>query len=241
MTLPESLGEGPILKEVERICASPQFVKSKQLRALLRFLVERALQGRENELKEYNIGLDVFGRGGSFDPAADNIVRVEARRLRVKLDEYYEHFGWLDLVRIGIPKGAYVPQFSLAAKQVANPHRRMVSSFRIKELLAETPDGLLFRALDADINLEVTLWLSGEIENPAVRRSVMAAGRQAAGLVRAHILPIREIGEFSERVFMVFPPVSGTLLSAHIENGLLPLEQALPIMISLSKTVEDLH
>ncbi len=58
------------------------------LRRLLRFLVERTLEGRSHEVKEYAVGVDVFDRGADFDPRTDTIVRAEARRLRAKLAEY---------------------------------------------------------------------------------------------------------------------------------------------------------
>ncbi len=44
----------------------------------LRLAVERTLEGKADELKEYVIGLEVFDRGASYDPRVDPIVRVEA-------------------------------------------------------------------------------------------------------------------------------------------------------------------
>lgn len=79
---------------------------------LLRFLVERTLDGRADEIKEYVLGVEVFDRGGGYDPRLDSIVRVEVRRLRSKLDEYYLADGAADPVRIRIPRGSYVPEFA---------------------------------------------------------------------------------------------------------------------------------
>ena len=59
----------------------------------LRFAVEQSLQGRADQLKESVIGMEVFDRTSSFDPRTDTIVRVEARRLRSKLKDYYESEG----------------------------------------------------------------------------------------------------------------------------------------------------
>ena len=67
------------------------------------------LAGRGESLKGYAIALAVFGRGASFDPQADPVVRLEARRLRRDLDSYYMEAGQYDPVRISIPKGSYVP------------------------------------------------------------------------------------------------------------------------------------
>ena len=63
------------------------------------------------DLKEYRLGLAVFDRPESFDPGADPIVRVEARRVRTKLAKYYESEGRHDDVVIELPKGGYVPTF----------------------------------------------------------------------------------------------------------------------------------
>jgi Tol biopolymer transport system component len=79
----------------------------------LRFTVEQTIQGQPNSLKESVLGMEVFDRTASFDPRTDTIVRVEARRLRSKLKEYYEGDGRGDPIRIDFPKGSYVPTFLL--------------------------------------------------------------------------------------------------------------------------------
>lgn len=100
-----------IRAQLERIAASPQFAGSARLARFLRFVVERSLAGEGARLKEYVIGTEVFDRGGDYDPRIDSIVRVEAGRLRTKLEEYYRNGGRDDVVRIGLLKGSYVPQF----------------------------------------------------------------------------------------------------------------------------------
>lgn len=97
--------------ELERIIESDVFVGSERMRRLLRFIVERTLDGRGDEIKEYVLGTEVFDRGTSYDPRLDSIVRVEARRLRAKLDEYYAGPGASDPVRIRLRPGSYVPLF----------------------------------------------------------------------------------------------------------------------------------
>lgn len=98
-----------IRKQLDRIVASRAFASAERLRRFLRFVVEESLAGRDHELKEYTIGRHVCGRPESFDPKADPIVRVDANRLRTRLDAYYAAEGSLDSVRIQLPKGAYVP------------------------------------------------------------------------------------------------------------------------------------
>jgi hypothetical protein len=82
-----------VMAQLGRILDSETFSKALVLRHFLQFLVERTLQGRSDEIKEYALGVDVFDRGSDFDPRTDTIVRVQARRLRAKLDEYYEGSG----------------------------------------------------------------------------------------------------------------------------------------------------
>jgi len=106
---------------LERILASAKFSRGR-LGEFLRFVVEETLAGRGENLKESVIGVEVFQRGADFDPRIDPIVRVEARRLRQRLEEYYRDEGAGDAVRITLPKGGYVPVFESAAP-VAAPAR----------------------------------------------------------------------------------------------------------------------
>lgn len=98
-----------VLQHLDKILASSTFVRSKRLGRFLRFTVEQCLQGRQNALKEYLVGVEVFNKMESFDPRIDSIVRVEARRLRSKLERYYQTEGREDPVVIQFRKGSYVP------------------------------------------------------------------------------------------------------------------------------------
>src|SRR5215831_7690477 len=82
-----------IRAQLARMLASRSFANAPSLRRFLEYVVERTIDGRGEDLKEYSIGVDVFDRGDSFDPKTDTIVRVQARRLRSKLREYYESEG----------------------------------------------------------------------------------------------------------------------------------------------------
>jgi TolB-like protein/Flp pilus assembly protein TadD len=102
--------------EVARVVASPGFVSAGRLAPFLTFLVERALAGEP--AKESVVGVEVFGRPPDYDPRLDPIVRVEARRLRSRLAEYYAGPGSTDPVVIELPKGAYVPVFRTRSESV---------------------------------------------------------------------------------------------------------------------------
>jgi TolB-like protein len=111
-----------IRAQVDRIAASAMFANADRMTGFLRFVVERALAGKSDELKEYVVGVAVFGRSEDYDPRLDSIVRVEARRLRTKLDEYYAGAGRDDAVVIGIPRGSYVPAFERRQGPAAASH-----------------------------------------------------------------------------------------------------------------------
>lgn len=106
---------------VERVADSPLFQNPSRLRDLFVHICDCSLQGRNEELREQRIGEAVFGRGKAFRPSDDSIVRVEARMLRKRLEEYFATEGKDEPVVISIPKGAYValfePRPSLSAAQ----------------------------------------------------------------------------------------------------------------------------
>jgi Tol biopolymer transport system component len=95
--------------QFERIVASPVFSASSRSVQFLRFCVEQSLKGNYDQIKETTLAVEVFGRSPDYDPKADPIVRVHAKRLRDRLDSYYAAEGASDLIRIYIPKGSYVP------------------------------------------------------------------------------------------------------------------------------------
>jgi TolB-like protein/Flp pilus assembly protein TadD len=101
----------PVREQLERILASPAFQQSDRLKRFLRFIVLEAMEGHGDQLKEYVIGVQVFGKEESFDPRTDPIVRVQARRLRAKLVHHYREEGRADELIIDLPKGGYAPVF----------------------------------------------------------------------------------------------------------------------------------
>lgn len=100
-----------IRDHLERILVSNVFAHAPVLTRLLRYLVDQTTSGNASRLKEYVLGVEVFGRTPSFDPGADTIVRVQVRRLRSKLEEYYAGPGEADRLRVVIPKGQYAVRF----------------------------------------------------------------------------------------------------------------------------------
>lgn len=100
-----------VLVELEKVLSSPLFEGSERSAKLLRFVVEQALGGHADRLKEYTLGTEALGRGQSFDPRIDPIVRSEVSRLRARLEKYYLGEGQSDPIVIVLPKGSYAPRF----------------------------------------------------------------------------------------------------------------------------------
>lgn len=99
------------LAALERILRSNTFSASESIRQILRYVVEQSVSDRNQEVKEYTIATEALGRPQDFDPKADNIVRAQMRRLRQKLDDYYQLEGATDPLRVVIPRGHYHVEF----------------------------------------------------------------------------------------------------------------------------------
>jgi hypothetical protein len=97
--------------ELEAVLSSEAFARSPIVAQMLKYICERHFSGQSHEIKEYNIAVDAFGRQPNFDQTRDSIVRVEAHRLRKRLQEYYQQQGASHQIQIILPPGNYVPQF----------------------------------------------------------------------------------------------------------------------------------
>ena len=106
--------------QLDRILASPGFASADRASRFLRYVVERTIAGEGDQLKEYVIGRAVFDRGDDYDPRIDSIVRVEAGRLRSKIDEYYSGPGRADDILIQLRRGSYAPAFETRGSEVAS-------------------------------------------------------------------------------------------------------------------------
>ena len=94
-------------EQIDRLLASNTFHASDVLRRLLRFLADKTFSGEADELKEYSIGLDALGKPPTYDPRQDATVRLQASRLRQKLDDYYRNEGRNDSLVVELPKGRF--------------------------------------------------------------------------------------------------------------------------------------
>jgi TolB-like protein/Tfp pilus assembly protein PilF len=186
----ESSGNGKcpspdsVRTELDRILASASFRGSPPLRRFLRYTVEHSLHGEADQLKEYRLGLEVFGRRSSYEPQKDPIVRLEARRLRAKLLEYYEDEGRHDPVRINVPKGGYAATFA------ANGHAELTVSLPAPQvpLPIESVPSLSRKAKVATAAICTVMLLLGWALTR--RQARMATGSQAISMA---VLPFQNL------------------------------------------------
>ena len=135
-----------VLKELDSLLASHHFKGSKRYPALLKYVVDAALEGRSGDLKERTLGVEVFGRDPNYDTNADTVVRFSASEVRKRIAQYYHETGSGSPMQIELPLGSYVPEFvprpaapsvnresavSTPAGSVAQSQRRRPLSIRI--------------------------------------------------------------------------------------------------------------
>jgi hypothetical protein len=115
--------ESEAREQVERILSSPLFASSAIQRRVLRYLAEKSLSGDADQVKEYTIGIDVFGKQPlQYDPREDSIVRHQVGRVRQKLVEYYHTGGAADPVTVALAKGSFRVAFE---PRIESPPQRV--------------------------------------------------------------------------------------------------------------------
>jgi len=116
-----------VTKQLHRILASKTFRQADRIKRFLDFIVKETVAGRADKLKEFSVGVEVFGRDSNFDPRFDPIVRVQARRLRSQLEKYYAEEATPDEMILEVPKGRYAVIFKVAKVNKVAPPRKSVA------------------------------------------------------------------------------------------------------------------
>lgn len=145
---PPHISATAVREELQRVLSSPEFRSSKRSQDFLKYVVEHALNGHGDSLKERTIGIEVFGRSSDYDPGEDATVRVKAGEVRKRLGLYYAEQGARDPVRIELPLGTYMPEFRLA--EVAEPGPASETApppARLKARVARSPRLVALAAL----------------------------------------------------------------------------------------------
>jgi hypothetical protein len=108
----EAIDSADVCQTLEKVLSSKYFVHAHKKRQFLSVVCDFYLKGRANELNEYVLAYDVFGRDNTYNPSADPIVRVVAHEIRKKLESYYQNEGAGDEIRMELPAGSYQPVFN---------------------------------------------------------------------------------------------------------------------------------
>ena len=187
------------LEQLERVLQSHTLSGSESLKGLLQYVVLKAMGDQATHLKEYTIATEVFGRSGDFDARTDSVVRVQAKRLRAKLQEYYETEGKSDKVLIEIPKGHYSVTFSSArhphagdlvphtkpeasqAAAISSPHIDRAKTWKIALILAVVVLAIAVVVLtisnrDLRRQTEESISIKGEVDAGAVWKPFLSIG-----------------------------------------------------------------
>ncbi|MBF9014963.1 MULTISPECIES: hypothetical protein [unclassified Oceanispirochaeta] len=102
-----------ISRELNKVLTHSLFKGARRSCSFLRYVCEKTLAGESNQIKEFSIAVDAFGLEMTFDQQIDPRIRVEAKRLRDRLRQYYDGPGCKDPVMIHMEKGSYIPCFLL--------------------------------------------------------------------------------------------------------------------------------
>lgn len=201
-------GPDAIRQQLERILASPQFATAPSMGKMLHFVVGHALDGTADRLKEYTLGVEVFGRGSDFDPRQDTIVRVQGRRLRDRLDDYYREQGPADQVGIGLPKGHYVPAFHWRELPPALPSVPVASGNSDDPVIPDPPQtqpakprprlmlALVLVAV-ASLAFAATIWLRKDAATPPPPDNATTAERPSLA-----VLPFADLSQARDQEYL---------------------------------------
>ncbi len=184
--LTSDLPSDPRWELTQRVADSTVFRNCPKLRAFLLYVCENALLGRPENVREQLIGSKVFGRTPDYNISEDNIVRVEARELRKRLEAYFVGEGKNEPAVIEIPKGGYVAVFR------ARPSPRSSSNDAAAAAPPAARPGWLPSAFWIAVVLLVcvSVWLGVILRQTSSRERELLSGRAA--------LPAADESRYSE-------------------------------------------
>jgi hypothetical protein len=229
-----------VLGELGSILSSYHFRGSKRYPALLRYVVDAALDDRLDDLKERTLGVEVFGRSPGYDTNADPVVRVSAGEVRKRIAQYYHENGRHSRVEIELPLGSYAPEFLLRAPAPAATHRSP-EPMRVAPTQALRPRGGVLRR--AILSLIVVAAIVGGIL-AYLHHSAQVTGEAAAvdfwnPLINAPRPVLIVLGTTHPRDMQ--PPTEETTFRDHITNPYHHVSVSIAMaLVHLSEVLETL-
>ncbi len=156
------LDSDAVVGALDRVVSSKAFAGADRLKEFLRYIVQESIAGRGDKIRGKNIAQDVYGRKSQKDISTANVVRVDAGRLRRRLEVYYSDEGAKDPLRIQVAKGGYTPQFEVAQSQ--ENETKPKKSYVRRYFIGAGAFGLLAIAA-------ITLWISVNDPNKVPKNS----------------------------------------------------------------------
>ncbi|MDP1659631.1 MAG: hypothetical protein Q8L73_09820 [Methylotenera sp.] len=179
-----------------KILSSPMFAKAERQQRFLSYIMAETLEGRAEKLKGYTIGVEVFDRESSFDPAIDAIVRVEAARLRSKLREYYDGEGCADPVRFELPKGNYAVHIEW--REVASTQDHSTNATSHPQLIKDKPSLAILPFVNMSSDPEQEYFADGITDSLIMEVSRLSGlfviSRQSSFIYKSKVKRAEEIG-----------------------------------------------
>jgi hypothetical protein len=107
-------------QHLKEVIDGPAFKASQRSGQFLKYIVDQAIAGHFESLKERVIGIELFSRSPTYDTGEDAIVRVTASEVRKRLLQHYGKDGANSEFRISLPLGAYIPEIARKTRSSAN-------------------------------------------------------------------------------------------------------------------------
>jgi hypothetical protein len=148
-------------EEVQRVLHSVQFRRAPKLQRFLSLICEYHFTNRSQDISEFLIATEAFGKGATFDPSQDSLVRVQAREARRRLREYYQDEGKHSRLILDIPIGSYAPVFTQAH---GAPQPRRLNSPRIAWVMLSVT-ALVCAALLFSADRQRRIWVAAAVSS----------------------------------------------------------------------------
>jgi hypothetical protein len=127
-------------QHLKEVIEGAAFKASHRSGQFLKYIVDQAIAGHFESLKERVIGIELFGRSPSYDTGEDAIVRVTASDVRKRL---LQHYGGKDGAasefRISLPLGAYIPEIARRTRSSASGNSHLNGTLPEPDHVADTP------------------------------------------------------------------------------------------------------
>src|SRR3984885_6497857 len=131
-------------QHLKEVIEGAAFKASHRSGQFLKYIVDQAIAGHFESLKERVIGIELFGRSPTYDTGEDAIVRVTASDVRKRLLQHYGRDGATSEFRISLPLGAYIPE--IARRTRANGNSHLSGTETEPDHVADVPHPVLLQA-----------------------------------------------------------------------------------------------